>query len=142
VKKGSKHHLLTDGHGTPLVVQLTAANVPDMIHFAPMLDAYPVLWGPRGPALCHPRTVYADKGYDSASVQRPPHPRTDGTPRHRVERTFGTTPLGGGANELLVAPWLHRFRRLLVRYERRADIHLGFLSLACALIVFQFLHPV
>jgi transposase len=30
--------------------------------------------------------------------------------------------------------WLHRFRRLAVRYERRADIHQAFLSLGCNLI--------
>jgi transposase len=32
--------------------------------------------------------------------------------------------------------WLYRFRRLTVRYERRADIHRAFLDLACALICF------
>jgi transposase len=32
-----------------------------------------------------------------------------------VERTLG---------------WLHRFRRLRIRYERHADIHQAFLSLA------------
>jgi transposase len=30
--------------------------------------------------------------------------------------------------------WLHGFKRLRTRYERRADIHLGLLQLACALI--------
>jgi transposase len=30
--------------------------------------------------------------------------------------------------------WLARFRRLTVRYERRADIHLAFTTLACALV--------
>ena len=30
--------------------------------------------------------------------------------------------------------WLSRFRRLTVRYERRADIHQAFLTLGCALI--------
>jgi transposase len=30
--------------------------------------------------------------------------------------------------------WLHAFKRLHTRYERRADIHLGLLQLACALI--------
>lgn len=41
--------------------------------------------------------------------------------RHRwvVERTFS---------------WLYRFRRLTIRYERRADIHCAFLELGCALI--------
>jgi transposase len=36
-----------------------------------------------------------------------------------VERTFA---------------WLHAFKRLRTRYERRSDIHLGLLQLACALI--------
>jgi transposase len=36
-----------------------------------------------------------------------------------VERTFA---------------WLNQFRRLRVRYEKRAYIHQAFLSLACALI--------
>ena len=30
--------------------------------------------------------------------------------------------------------WLNRFRRLTVRYGRRADIHLAFTTLGCALI--------
>jgi len=32
---------------------------------------------------------------------------------------------------------LHQFRRLLVRYDRRADIHEAFLSLACCVICFR-----
>jgi transposase len=41
-----------------------------------------------------------------------------------VERTFA---------------WLNQFRRLRVRYEKRADIHEAFLSLECALISWRFL---
>jgi transposase len=33
--------------------------------------------------------------------------------------------------------WLNRFRRLKVRYERRADIHLALLTFGCALICWQ-----
>ena len=33
--------------------------------------------------------------------------------------------------------WLHAFKRLRTRYERRADIHLGLLHLACALICYR-----
>jgi hypothetical protein len=29
---------------------------------------------------------------------------------------------------------LNQFRRLTIRYERRADIHAAFLSLGCALV--------
>ena len=39
-----------------------------------------------------------------------------------VERTFA---------------WLNQFRRLRVRYDKRADIHEAFLSLACALVCWQ-----
>jgi hypothetical protein len=33
--------------------------------------------------------------------------------------------------------WLHQHRRLRIRWERRADIHEAFLSLACSLICFR-----
>ena len=46
--------------------------------------------------------------------------------RRVVERTFA---------------WLHQFRRLLVRYERRADIHEAFLALACSLICYRQVKP-
>ena len=45
-----------------------------------------------------------------------------GVHRWVVERTLG---------------WLHQFRRLRVRYERRADIHEAFLSLGCSIICFR-----
>jgi len=35
--------------------------------------------------------------------------------------------------------WLNQFRRLRVRYEKRADIHEPFLTLGCALICWRFL---
>ena len=35
--------------------------------------------------------------------------------------------------------WLHRFRRLALRYERRADINEAFLTLGCALITWRYL---
>ena len=33
--------------------------------------------------------------------------------------------------------WLNQFRRLRVRYDKRADIHEAFLSLGCAWICWQ-----
>ena len=33
--------------------------------------------------------------------------------------------------------WLHQFKRLLVRYDRRADIHEAFLALACCLVCYR-----
>jgi hypothetical protein len=34
--------------------------------------------------------------------------------------------------------WLNRFPRLKIRYEQRADIHLAFLRLGCALVSLRF----
>lgn len=61
------------------------------------------------PAQLHPRI--AQRGLDSS--ERP------GRHRWVVERTLA---------------WLNRFRRLSIRYERRADIHEAFITLGCALI--------
>jgi hypothetical protein len=33
--------------------------------------------------------------------------------------------------------WLHHFRRLRIRWERRADTHLAFLTIGRALIAFN-----
>jgi hypothetical protein len=44
--------------------------------------------------------------------------------RRGVERTFA---------------WMNQFRRLRVRYEKRADIHEAFLALACALLCWNVL---
>jgi transposase len=35
--------------------------------------------------------------------------------------------------------WLNRFRRLALRYERRADVHEAFLTLGCAFITWRYL---
>lgn len=44
-KAGSKHHILTDAHGIPLVAILTAANRNDITQLLPLVDAMPPLGG-------------------------------------------------------------------------------------------------
>ena len=64
------------------------------------------------------------------------------TPGGSAKNCGGATsrrPWPGGARNAAAgwectAGWLHRFRRLRVRYERRADIHEAFLSLGCSII--------
>jgi Transposase DDE domain len=62
------------------------------------------------PGLVEP-IVWARRGIESGA--RP------GRHRWKVERALAR---------------LNRFRRLAVRYERRADIHLAFATLGCALV--------
>ena len=81
-----------------------------------------------------PDSLFADRGYDHdvyrdqvrargivpAIARRGTRHGTGlGTYRWVVERTIA---------------WLHGFRRLRIRWERRADMHEAFLKLACCLI--------
>jgi transposase len=118
---------------------MTAANVPDGRMFNTMLDAVRPIRRPRGRPRRRPKKLHADKAYDDRALRagcrlrgiksriaRKGIESSKRLGRHRwvVERTFA---------------WLHRFRRLTVRYERRADIHRGFLKLAVALICLNYL---
>jgi transposase len=99
-----------------------------------LLDAIPPVRGRVGPPRRKPDSLFADRGYDHdiyrdqvrARVIVPAIARRGtlhgtglGTYRRVVERSFA---------------WLHDFRRLRIRWERRADIHEAFLKLACCLI--------
>jgi transposase len=129
---------VVDRQGIPLALHLSGANVHDSRRLAEMLDAIPAVAGQPGRPRRRPTKLHADKGYDyrrcrAACWARGIQPRiarrgiesSTRLGRHRwvVERTFA---------------WLNRFRRLAIRYERRADIHLGFLTLGCALITLNF----
>jgi len=136
-KAGSKHHLLTDAQGVPLCVQLTAANVNDTCQLQPLLAAVPAVGGKVGRPRQRPDLVQGDRAYGSAAHSRwlrrlgitdqlarcrQPHGSGLGKTRWVVERSLS---------------WLHQFRRLRLRYERRADIHQAFLTLGCALICYR-----
>ena len=135
---GSKHHLLVDGNGTPLAWALTGGNRHDVTQLLPLLDRVPAVRRCRRPAAQATRrarsptaaTTTTSTGGCSATRGITPviarrnteHGSGLGTARWVVERTFA---------------WLHQFKRLLVRYERRADMHEAMLALGCCLICFR-----
>ncbi|MEU8975703.1 IS5 family transposase [Streptomyces monashensis] len=133
-RPGSKHHVMVDRQGTPLAVSLTGGNRHDVTQLTPLLDAIPRIGGLRGRPRNRPKRMFADRGYDFDKYRRllwkrgikpliarrgVAHGSGLGKTRWVVERTFA---------------WLHRFKRLRIRYERRADLHHGLLQLACCLI--------
>jgi transposase len=91
-----------------------------------------------------PARLIGDRAYDSdrlderlrrkraieliAPHRREPSKTQDGRPLRRYKRRWKA--------ERLVA-WLHDFRRLVVRYECRADNFLGMLHLACIVILLR-----
>jgi transposase len=136
-RNGSKHHLLVDATGIPLAWTLTGGNRNDVTQLIPLVDAVPAVRGQVGRPRRRPERITADRGYDHDNYRRElrqrgvtpeiAHRQTDhgsglGRVRWVVERTFA---------------WLHQFRRLLVRYDRRADIHESWLALGCCLICFR-----
>src|SRR5208282_310062 len=64
-KAGSKHHVVTDGNGIPLVARVTAANANDVTQLLLLIDAIPSVGGKPGAPKRRPERAYADRAYDS-----------------------------------------------------------------------------
>lgn len=131
--------MITDAQGIPLAATLTGANSHDVTQLDPLVEAIPPVRGKRGRPRRRPDRIQGDRGYDSE-----PH-------RQRFRRR-GIQPLlakrntehgsGLGKHRWVVErtlSWLHQFRRLRVRYERRDDIHEAFLRLGCVIVSSYFL---
>jgi transposase len=132
---------MVDRTGLPIAIDIASAS-PHESKLLEDLLLQNFLPGTDG----QPRYLIGDKAYDCDALDRrlaaqgialiAPHranrkiPTQDGRPlrrykrRWRVERFFA---------------WLFSFRRLVVRYERHAYHYLGFIHLACALILLRYL---
>jgi IS5 family transposase len=117
----------------------------DSLLLEPMVDAVPPVKGPRGRPgrpRKRPAKLHGDKGYDYPRCRRALR-RRGITPRIARRGIESSQRLGRHRSvvERSLA-WLVGYRRLQVRYERRADVLLGFVHLACALICLQALRAV
>ena len=139
-KLGTKRHLLTDGQGIPLSVVITAANTHDMKAATNTLDNI-VVKRPYSNINKERQNLCLDKGYDFLEIENSvikkgycphiPHRGeqtiTNHFPRHRsrrwvVERTYS---------------WHNRFRRLLVRYEKKTEKYFELVCLGCCIIIYR-----
>ncbi|MEP9677176.1 MULTISPECIES: IS5 family transposase [Xanthomonas] len=137
-KLGSKRHLIVDRNGVPLAFCVTGANRHDSVVFEELVDALPPIAGKPGRPRRWPGKLHADKAYDIDRCRH--HFKARGiTPRiarkgiernrlgrHRwvVERTHA---------------WFAGMGKLRIRFERRIDIHLAWLSIACSIICLRIL---
>jgi len=64
-KLGTKHNVMTDSQGIPLVVTVTGANSADVTQLIPLVDGIPDLSGEKGDKPTKPEELYADRAYDS-----------------------------------------------------------------------------
>ena len=123
----------------PLATILTSANTNDITQLKPLVEAIPPVRGKPGRPRQRPDLVPGDRGYDS-------EPHRDWLRRLGIEPLLAkrNTPHGSGLGiyrwvvERTLA-WLHQFRRVRCRYERRPELHEAFMSLACGLICWRLL---
>lgn len=135
-----KRSLLTDGHGIPVGLAIDGANRHDMKLVRPTLDSL-VVARPE-PTEEAPQGMCMDKGYDYDEVRAileefgfTAHIRSRGEEVKEIAREAGKK-----ARRWVVErshSWLNRFRRLLVRWEKKPEHYLAFLHFACALIAFR-----
>ena len=100
----------------------------------PLVKAIPAIKGLSGRARKRPKKLHADRAYVSRAHRTWLRRRDIDA---RIVRYSVESRERLGSWRLVVERTLegvHRFRRLRIRYERRADIHQAFLLLACALI--------
>ena len=138
-KPGSKHHVVTDAEGVPLEVHLTGANRHDSTELLPLIDDIPAVAGKPGRPKKRPKEVYADRAYDSEPHRQELRKRS--IKPHLARRN---TPHGSGLGAYRwvverTISWLHGFKRLRTRFDRRSDIHQAFLTLAECLVCFRLL---
>jgi putative transposase len=139
-KKGTKRHLLTEGNGMPLAVVITGANRHDKTQTENVLCNI-VIERPK-PTDEKKQHLCLDKGYDYDDIRvllieldYIEHIKSRGeeisdkiqVPNYRarrwvVERTHS---------------WMNRYRRLLIRWEKKTDNFEAFIHLACASIVWR-----
>lgn len=138
-RSGSKHHLISCGRGTPLAISLTCGNRNDITQLLPLVDAIPPVRGRRGRPPCRPRRLYGDRAYHSREGRRELRRRHI---QARIAWPKSAHGSGLGTKRWVVArtiAWLHQYRRLRIRYERRDDIHEAFLAIGCSLICLKLL---
>jgi IS5 family transposase len=131
--------VLTDGNGVPVVAKTTAANRHDVTQILDLVNEVPAISGVRGAPRYRFDELYADRGYDSEPVRDAL--REVGIKPHIARRNTDNGS-GLGVYRWVVErtlSWLHQFRRLRIRYERRLDIHQAFLMIGCVLICHRIL---
>lgn len=139
-KSGTKRSLLTDGNGIPLGVAIAGANRNDMKLVEATLCQLVI--GLDEPTEEAPQHLCLDKGYDYDAVRQTVAEwgYTAHIRRRGEEAQERRTIPGYRARRWVVErthSWMNRFRRLLIRWEKKADNYLAFVHFACAWITWH-----
>jgi putative transposase len=139
-KQGVKRSLLTEADGVPVAVAVDGANRNDFKMMKETLESIPVE-RPK-PTGKKPQGLCLDKGYDYDEARDlakefgyTAHIRSRGEEAQRLKREAGFK-----ARRWVVErthSWMNRFRRILTRWEKKAENYLALLHLVCAVITYH-----
>lgn len=124
----------------PVGLVIAGANRPDLKLVPDTIDSI-VVKRPR-PTKKRPQGICLDKGYDYAEVRDTlqefrftAHIRARGEEAQALKRHAGAR-----ARRWVVErthSWMNRFRRVLIRWDKKGENSLAFLHFSCALIAFR-----
>jgi putative transposase len=139
-KLGAKRSLLTEAAGVPVGLAIAGANRHDMQLVKPTIESLPVARptsttdAPQGRCM--------DKGYDDDEVRDTlqefgftAHIRARGEEAQAIKQEAGFR-----ARRWVVErthSWMNRFRRILIRWDKKSENYLALLHFACAWIAFK-----
>jgi len=128
---------MTDAAGIPVGLAVDGANRNDFKLARETIESIPVVRPT--PTTKKPQGLCLDKGYDYDEVRElaqefgfTAHIRSRSEEAKKIKRKAGFK-----ARRWVVErthSWMNRFRRLLVRWEKRPDAYIAMLHLVCGLI--------
>jgi transposase len=124
---------LSDRCGLPLTVVISAANTHDSFALKPLVMAIPAVKSRRGPRRGRPGKLHADKAYDQPALRRWVGAQRIGV---RIARKGIESAEKLGKHRWVIErtmAWFTGYRRLTLRYERKARHFLVFLQLGAAM---------
>jgi putative transposase len=139
-KSGVKRSILTEGNGVPIGLEVEGANRHDMKLTRSTIKSI-VIERPE-PTEEHPQGMCLDKGYDYEEVRDilrefgfTAHIWTRGEEAKAIKKEAGFKARRWVVER--VHSWMNRFRRLLVRWDKKVANYVAFLHFACGLIAFR-----
>jgi transposase len=120
-----------------LTVLISAANTHDSQLMVPLLDSVAPLRSRRGRPRHRPGKLHADKAYDIPALRA--EIRRRGITVRIARKAIETSQRLGRHRWIVEAclSWLLNNRRLVRRYERKAEHFQAFADLACALLTYH-----
>jgi putative transposase len=135
-----KRSLLTEGAGIPIGIAVDGANRNDFKLVRETLESIPI--DRPQPTSSEPQGLCLDKGYDYDEVRKlvvefsyTAHIRARGEEAKIIKRDAQFK-----ARRWVVErthSWMNRFRRILIRWEKKAENYVGMLHFVCSLITFR-----